>query len=419
MTTTKFVAWVRQRSRLVLVMLVVGAVVGGVAYVAMPSRATDYTFGTVNESEGTIVDAGNKNAADDSYAQLVEGDSTEDDNTSVDDETVTTGTTGGALANLDADDESYRTLQEANTAGTPYIDYLYPNGDVQTEWTDYPDASSYEAVDETTEGSDGDTSYIFTNTNDHEDRYSLADLGDPGAGYTLDNYVAMLEEFIRVRGLGRVTLVGNCMGCAISLAFTERHPDSVKALVLCNPLTESTFLGGWLGPLLWLRERLPAVNRGVYRVLGKIRLPGGVGPVATLFQLGPRGRARKVHRNREVSGCYSATGQLESLLGVLDDLENYAVIDRLAPREGFPPVCTIWGGKNKIVSPKAGRRLNATLNPARPTASTSTWSSSIWRCCCGTSGVDSTRRLICSWVAFVNSPWWRRFSNSSPWVGLR
>lgn len=197
------------------------------------------------------------------------------------------------------------------------------------------------------------------------DLLGFGESAKPGAGYTLDNYVAMLEEFIRVRGLGRVTLVGNCMGCAISLAFTERHPDSVKALVLCNPLTESTFLGGWLGPLLWLRERLPAVNRGVYRVLGKIRLPGGVGPVATLFQLGPRGRARKVHRNREVSGCYSATGQLESLLGVLDDLENYAVIDRLAPREGFPPVCTIWGGKNKIVSPKAGRRLNATLNPAR------------------------------------------------------
>jgi len=197
------------------------------------------------------------------------------------------------------------------------------------------------------------------------DLLGFGDSAKPGAGYTLDNYVAMLEEFVRSRGLGRVTLVGNCMGCAISLAFAERHPDEVKALVLCNPLTESTFLGGWLGPLLWLRERLPGINRQVYRILGHLKLTNGIGSAATLFQLGPRGRALKVHRSPDIYGPYAATGQLESLLGVLDDLENYAVIDNLAPQPGFPPICTIWGLKNKIVSPKAGRRLNSTLHPAR------------------------------------------------------
>ncbi len=187
----------------------------------------------------------------------------------------------------------------------------------------------------------------------------------PGSGYTLDNYVAMLEEFVSSRGLENVALVGNCMGCAISLAFTERHPDTVKALVLCNPLTEATFLGGWLGPLLWLRERLPGINRQVYRVLGHLKLTNAIGSAASLFQLGPRGRALNVHRRPDVVGPYAATGQLESLLGVLDDLENYAVIDTLAPPPGFPPICTIWGLKNKIVSPTAGRRLNSTLHPAR------------------------------------------------------
>ena len=187
----------------------------------------------------------------------------------------------------------------------------------------------------------------------------------PGAGYTLGNYVAMLEEFVSSRGLERPALVGNCMGCAISLAYTERHPDAVRALVLCNPLTEATFLGGWLGPFLWLRERLPAANRRVYRLLGKLRLSNGIGSVATLFQLGPRGRTLGLNRRRELCESYAATGQMESLLGVLDDLENYSAIDNLVPRQGFPPVCTIWGQKNKVVSPRAGRRLNATLHPAR------------------------------------------------------
>lgn len=197
------------------------------------------------------------------------------------------------------------------------------------------------------------------------DLLGFGDSAKPGTGYTLDNYVAMLESFIRSLGLDRVALVGNCMGCAISLAFTDRHPEMVRAVVLCNPLTESTFLGGWLGPLLWLRERLPGINRQVYRVLGHLKLTNGIGSAATLLQVGPRGRARSVHRKPELSGAYAATGQLESLLGVLDDLENYSAIDNLAPRPGFPPICTIWGLKNKVVSPKAGRRLNATLHPAR------------------------------------------------------
>lgn len=197
------------------------------------------------------------------------------------------------------------------------------------------------------------------------DLLGFGDSAKPGAGYTLGNYVAMLEEFVRSRGLEKVVLVGNCMGCAISLAFTERHPDKVEALVLCNPLTEATFLGGWLGPLLWLRERMPGLNRQVYRVLGHLKLTNGIGSAASLFQLGPRGRALNVHHRPDIVGPYAATGQLESLLGVLDDLENYAVIDNLAPPPGFPPICTIWGLKNKIVSPKAGVRLNSTLHPAR------------------------------------------------------
>ena len=197
------------------------------------------------------------------------------------------------------------------------------------------------------------------------DLLGFGDSAKPGAGYTLDNYVAMLEEFVDAHGLDRVTLVGNCMGCAISLAFTDRHPQRVQALVLCNPLTEATFLGGWLGPLLWLREKLPAVNRQAYRLIGRLRLTPAVGSAATLFQLGSRGRARKVHHNPEIAGPYAATGQLESLLGVLDDLENYSVIDNFQPRQDFPPICTIWGERNKIVSPKAGRRLNTTLHPAR------------------------------------------------------
>ncbi len=197
------------------------------------------------------------------------------------------------------------------------------------------------------------------------DLLGFGDSAKPGSGYNLDNYVRMLDEFIDSLALSRVRLVGNCMGCAISLAFTDHSPERVEALVLCNPLTEATFLAGWLGPLLWIREQMPGINRQVYRLLGRLRLTNGIGSFATLFQLGPRGRSLKIHRDPELCSCYAGTGRMESLLGVLDDLENYSIVDGLVPREGFPPICTIWGLKNRILSPKAGRRLNATLRPAR------------------------------------------------------
>ncbi len=197
------------------------------------------------------------------------------------------------------------------------------------------------------------------------DLLGFGDSAKPGSGYRLGNYVRMLDEFLDAQGLSRARLVGNCMGCAISLAYSAENPGKVAGLVLCNPLTEATFLGGWLGPLLWTRERLPGLNRNVYKILGRLQLNNWIGAQATLFQLGRSGRQRKVHRNEAVCACYANRGQLESLLGVLDDLENYSVIDRLAPGNGFPPICTIWGLQNRILSPKAGCRLNATLRPQR------------------------------------------------------
>ena len=197
------------------------------------------------------------------------------------------------------------------------------------------------------------------------DLLGFGESAKPGSGYTLDNYVSMLDEFLTSLGLSGVTLVGNCMGCAISLSYSERNPENVRALVLCNPLTEATFLAGWLGPFLRMRKRFPGISRRIYRVLGRLRFTDRIGSLATLFQFGPLGRARKVHRNPALCACYASEGQMESLLGVLDDLPNYSVIDRLVPGEVFPPICTIWGLKNRVLSPKAGMRLNAALRPVR------------------------------------------------------
>lgn len=187
----------------------------------------------------------------------------------------------------------------------------------------------------------------------------------PGRGYDHESYVDFLAEFIEQNRLAPVNMIGNCMGSAMSLGLAIRRPEDVRALVLMNPLTEATFLGGILGMTLRLRRRAPGFSRAVYRLLGRIRVPAMFTSMVLGFQIGPEGKSRKVHRDAELRGCFSSRGQMRSLLGVLDDLVNYDYLDRYVPDQRFPPLCTIWGQQNRILSPQAGRILNGNLKPLR------------------------------------------------------
>jgi pimeloyl-ACP methyl ester carboxylesterase len=187
----------------------------------------------------------------------------------------------------------------------------------------------------------------------------------PASGYSLDRYVDILEAFLAHHKLDNVTLVGNCMGSAMSIAYAMRRPAGIRALVLINPLTSATFTAGWLGSLLRLRRAAPGLSRTVYGGLGRFRLNRWIGEQSLRMQFGTIGQARHLEKTDDLCACFTGQGQMNSLLGALDDLVHYAVFDTFTPPAGFPPVCTIWGLENKILSAKAGRALNATLRPAR------------------------------------------------------
>lgn len=187
----------------------------------------------------------------------------------------------------------------------------------------------------------------------------------PGVGYDLDHYVEILAAFVEAHRLAPVTLIGNCMGSAISLAFAKRSPQLVRALVLINPLTDATFSAGRLGSMLGFAKSAPSLSEAVYSGLAKLPLSKWIGGQALRFQTGSQGATRKVQDVAELRACYSSPGQMASLMGVLRELKHFAVLDHFVPGEGFPPICTIWGTDNRVLSAKAGRRLNQNLRPAR------------------------------------------------------
>ena len=181
---------------------------------------------------------------------------------------------------------------------------------------------------------------------------------EPGTGSAFERAVATLGAFVQARGLAPVRLVGNGIGSAVALGLASRRPHDVAALVLVNPLTAATLAAGRLGPWLRLHRRAPRLARALHARRFTARR-------SLRLLLGPAGRARHLHEDPELCASYTGPGRLAALLGVLDDLARYEALDRLMPGPEFPPLCTIWGLENQVLSPHAGRMLNQRLRPQR------------------------------------------------------
>jgi len=187
----------------------------------------------------------------------------------------------------------------------------------------------------------------------------------PRTGYTLDHYIEILDGFLTARGLTRAALVGNCMGSAIALSLAIHRPSAVSALVLINPLTEATFRAGGFGAVLAVRRALPTFSQPVVALMRGFGVPARIRRDVVRLQLGAVGRALELEHDPTLCGCYDHPGQLRSLIGVLDDLASYRALDAFTPPADFPSITTIWGLENRVLSPAAGRALNATLRPVR------------------------------------------------------
>lgn len=186
----------------------------------------------------------------------------------------------------------------------------------------------------------------------------------PGHSYTMDVYVDLVVTVLDTFQIDRVTLVGNCMGSAISLHMAHQHPERIRGLILINPLTEATFNHGWLAPVLKARQASPNLVGRAYKTISNVKLPQWTAPGSLAFQIGKAGRQRGIHKDGELQQLHASKGQLRSMLDVLADIDAYAEID--APgfvTPDFPPIYTIWGEDNRVLSAKAGARLNKTLEP--------------------------------------------------------
>lgn len=186
----------------------------------------------------------------------------------------------------------------------------------------------------------------------------------PAAGIDLAGQVTLIAALVDDLGLAPVLLVGNCMGSNIAAGVAARRPDDVVGLVLVNPLTEATFSAGWLGPLHAMARRAPGPARLTRRVSRRLVPPRLAAQAALRFQVGTKGRALGLHHDPALVAGNRRADQMPALVDVLDDMGAYGGLDAGLP-EGLPPLCTIWGAQNRVLSPRAGAALDDTLGPQR------------------------------------------------------
>jgi pimeloyl-ACP methyl ester carboxylesterase len=182
--------------------------------------------------------------------------------------------------------------------------------------------------------------------------------GHPKVPYTLDFYTRVLEGFIADNHLSSVTLVGNCIGSAASLNYASKHPENVRRLVLFNILTEDILKEG---------------DYGYWRTIS--RIPGGKGclgflsPFVWMPDFYITSEMGKLYGSKGLAGepdpeflihlrtLFKKPQEMPGLASILVNIHSYQAVAVPPENVALPPICVLWGEKNRVLPAKASRTL--------------------------------------------------------------
>ncbi|MGW5310708.1 alpha/beta fold hydrolase [Nocardia thailandica] len=192
------------------------------------------------------------------------------------------------------------------------------------------------------------------------DLLGYGDSDAPRSGYTLETYVSILGAFLEELELRDVTLVGHCFGSAVSLLYTRERPERISALVLSSPLTAATLRPTRTGKLALLG---PLVN--LDRVLARVSVPAPLARRIVGEQFGTLSAPESGRLAEHLTRRWTERRRLMVTAAISRELPRLAALDDFVPGADFPPITTVWGARNRVLSAEAGARLNRTLRPVR------------------------------------------------------
>jgi 2-hydroxy-6-oxonona-2,4-dienedioate hydrolase len=172
-------------------------------------------------------------------------------------------------------------------------------------------------------------------------------------GYTVENTFAHFEHWIHsLQRTEPLTLIGHSLGGGLSLMYTLRHPERVRALVLINPFYDITQLPPMMQRVF--RHQLINTNlidRTPYRLF---RLLVDVTSFSTYVG------QRETHVLPEHIRYQTALDYKRSSSGIYNIPRTLHGLTSDLPRV-TQPTLLIWGGRDQTLAPSSFSKLKSLL----------------------------------------------------------
>jgi pimeloyl-ACP methyl ester carboxylesterase len=192
----------------------------------------------------------------------------------------------------------------------------------------------------------------------------------PGFGYSSGGYVKfdrqieIIDALLHRLNVSRPILVGHSYGGTMALAFAERYPSQLRALVLVDAAAGGTHVGSFEQAQAHAVKflQLPVIHQISDVTFGQLLDTVSVDMTdGKAFHPQPVATA---HRHR-VLAINMTSGNLKAYAG--EELEANGVFDRIDAQLGsiHVPAIVIQGERDELVKPKYGRKIAATLPDSR------------------------------------------------------
>jgi pimeloyl-ACP methyl ester carboxylesterase len=188
----------------------------------------------------------------------------------------------------------------------------------------------------------------------------------PGFGYSSGGYVKfgrqveIVDDVLHRLRVSRPILIGHSYGGTMALGFAERYPSELRALVLVDAAAGGTRVGSFEQAQAHAVKflQLPVIHQISDVTFGQL-----LDTVSVDMTDGKAFHPQPVvtaHRHR-VLAINMQSGNLKAYSG--EELEANGVFDQIDPRLGSIriPAIVIQGEQDKLVKPKYGRKIAATL----------------------------------------------------------
>lgn len=194
------------------------------------------------------------------------------------------------------------------------------------------------------------------------DLLGLGESDRPETSYTAEDYVAQLRALVDHLGLDTFHLVGCCLGGSVSLAYTRTNPERVRSLTVITAATPRTIASGPFGPIEAISRpgtrRRDLIARWCETTIGRRLMRREF----MLYQCGAKVLEDPTFRDY-VMQLYVSPGQWRVFCNT--SYAGFSHLDSFTRPPSFPPTLMMWGGENKILPLRAGRKLAAEIQPDR------------------------------------------------------